>query len=246
MQLKVLGSSSSGNCYLLENETECLVIEAGVHFSEVKKALDFNISKIVGCIVTHEHQDHAKYAMDYLKAGITVFCSEGTQEKISTGLLQPFKIYHGKKIKIGNFEVMPFDIVHDCAQPFGFLIKHPECGKILFLTDTHYSSYTFKGLNHLIVEANYSNEILQQRIDSGDMSMGLRRRIKTSHMSLETCKELLTANDLSQTMSICLIHLSSGNSNAKQFQSEVQALTGKMVYIAEKGLEYNIDLIPFL
>lgn len=27
MRLKVLGSSSSGNCYLLENDKECLVIE---------------------------------------------------------------------------------------------------------------------------------------------------------------------------------------------------------------------------
>ena len=42
MKLRILGSSSSGNCYLLEDESECLVIEAGLPFKEVKKALDFN------------------------------------------------------------------------------------------------------------------------------------------------------------------------------------------------------------
>ena len=45
MELKVLGSSSSGNCYILDNGSEALIIEAGIRFMEVKKALDFNISK---------------------------------------------------------------------------------------------------------------------------------------------------------------------------------------------------------
>ena len=38
MQLKVIGSGSSGNSYILENETEALIIEAGLPFLEVKKA----------------------------------------------------------------------------------------------------------------------------------------------------------------------------------------------------------------
>ncbi len=55
MKLKVLGSGSSGNCYILHNETEALIIEAGFPFMEVKKALDFNISKIQGVVISHEH-----------------------------------------------------------------------------------------------------------------------------------------------------------------------------------------------
>ncbi|MEB3374489.1 hypothetical protein SFC43_18645 [Bacteroides sp. CR5/BHMF/2] len=48
MKLIVLGSSSSGNCYILDNGTESLIIEAGIRFQEVKKALDFNLRKVVG------------------------------------------------------------------------------------------------------------------------------------------------------------------------------------------------------
>lgn len=55
MYLKCLGSSSSGNCYILENENEALIIEAGINLSEVKKALNFNISKIRGVLISHEH-----------------------------------------------------------------------------------------------------------------------------------------------------------------------------------------------
>ena len=33
MKLKALGSGSSGNCYILENESEALIIEAGLPFT---------------------------------------------------------------------------------------------------------------------------------------------------------------------------------------------------------------------
>lgn len=55
MKLKVLGSSSKGNSYLLETDSEALVLEAGINFSEVKKAVGFEIGKIRGVCITHEH-----------------------------------------------------------------------------------------------------------------------------------------------------------------------------------------------
>ena len=39
MRLNVLGSDSNGNCYILQTDTEALIIEAGVRMSDVKKAL---------------------------------------------------------------------------------------------------------------------------------------------------------------------------------------------------------------
>ena len=55
MLLKCVASGSSGNTYLLMSDTEMLVLDAGIRFLEVKKAIDFKVSKIVGCIVSHEH-----------------------------------------------------------------------------------------------------------------------------------------------------------------------------------------------
>ena len=69
MELRVLGSSSSGNCYILDNGNEALIIEAGIRFIDVKKALDFNIRKVVGCLITHQHNDHAKYAKAMVDCG---------------------------------------------------------------------------------------------------------------------------------------------------------------------------------
>lgn len=55
MRLTVLNSGSNGNCYLLECENEVLVLECGVSSKIVKKALNFDLSKIVGCFISHSH-----------------------------------------------------------------------------------------------------------------------------------------------------------------------------------------------
>lgn len=57
MKLSVLASGSKGNCYCLENESECLIIEAGMPFKAVKEHLTFDVLKIVGVLVSHEHFD---------------------------------------------------------------------------------------------------------------------------------------------------------------------------------------------
>jgi phosphoribosyl 1,2-cyclic phosphodiesterase len=244
MELLMLGSSSNGNGYIIHNETEALLIEAGIRFSEVKRVLGFNISKITGCIISHEHGDHAKYIEDYVHAGIPVYASQGT----ITGCkwkkdLRPHVITHGHQFKAGtgNFKILPFDVQHDCNQPFGFLVYHPEMGKLLFLTDTFYSDYVFSGLNHILVEANYAEHILDENIRAGKVHIAQRNRLLTSHMSLNTCKELLKANDLSKVVNIVLIHLSDKNSNKTMFLNDIESLTGKPVFIAEKGLKLNLN-----
>lgn len=55
MFLKCIASGSSGNSYVLISDKEILLIEAGVRLMEVKKYINFQVSKIVGCIISHEH-----------------------------------------------------------------------------------------------------------------------------------------------------------------------------------------------
>jgi phosphoribosyl 1,2-cyclic phosphodiesterase len=241
MQFKVIGTGSSGNCYILENAHEALLIEAGVRFSEVKKALDFKIDKVVGAIITHEHGDHAKYAKEVQAAGITVHGTAGTLESAKVLNHRGVILSLGKIKQIGGFKIRPFHINHDAADPCGYLIQHADCGTVLFLTDTHYSEYTFPGVNYMVVEANYCEEIIVGR----ELNYSLEKRIVNSHMSLQTCKRFLAANDLSTVKSIVLIHLSDGNSDEAKFKREVEALTGKPTHVATKGHAYSFSLNPF-
>jgi phosphoribosyl 1,2-cyclic phosphodiesterase len=246
MKLHVLASSSKGNCYLVYNETEALVIEAGIKLIEVKKALDFKISRIQGVLVTHEHGDHSKYVKEFLEFGLSVFMSKGTSEGMNLKSVEkPVLVKGGKQFVIGNFKILPFDVIHDAKEPLGYLINHSESGNILFLTDSHYSKYKFKNLNHIIVEANYDQAIVEQNIINGKVHPSMLQRLQKSHMSIDTCIQLLHDNDLKNVNNIVLIHLSGGNSNAREFRNKIIHATGINTVIAEKGLIMNMNFQTF-
>jgi phosphoribosyl 1,2-cyclic phosphodiesterase len=245
MRCKILGSNSAGNCYLFYNNDECLILELGVKFSLVKQALNFNLSKVVYAVCTHEHGDHSKAVKDALLAGIRVVMSKGTQEALNLKSHRIVNIAHGQKFKAGNFEVMAFDVKHDCAEPLGFLIRHPEIGTTVFITDSYYVPYVFPGLTNIMVEANFSREIINERAAVGSIHDFLKDRTLSSHMSIETCKDFLRANDLSKVNNILLLHLSDSNSNAEQFEREVKELTAKTVNVACKGMDIPFGVTPF-
>lgn len=227
MKLHVLGSSSSGNCYLFQSEKtgEVLVVEAGVKFSKVKKVLDFNLSSIVGCIVSHEHGDHAKSVPDFINACIPCYMSRGTEEVLgisdchhSKGIL-PFE-----KVSIGGFKILAFPVQHDAKEPFGFLVRHEECGTVLFATDTYFLKYKFPGLNNVMLECNYSKEVLDANFAAGRIDKKRYERTIKSHMSYDNCLRTLQANDMSQVCKILLLHLSDNNSNATEFVHGIKKL----------------------
>lgn len=246
MKLRIIGTGSSGNFYILENEHEALLIECGVNIKEIKQALYFDFSKVVGCILTHEHQDHCKSVVDVMKSGINVWTGAKTYVAMKTYNHHRANVIASKQnIKLGNFKIMAFDVKHDAAEPLGFLIEHTDCGKVLFLTDTYYCKYTFPGLNNIIIEANYSKEIIDRKFGPDSDKEFLRNRILKSHFSLANCKDMLSANDLSQVNNIVLIHLSDSNSDERQFKKEVTELTGKNVSIASNGMEIEFYKTPF-
>ena len=235
MELHVIGSSSAGNCYVLKGESESLIIEAGMPYKKVQPVIEFNPAQVAGLLLTHEHGDHAKHVGQFLKAGIDVYCSEGTASKIEKShRVKPISM--AVSLMIGEFIVKPFTTEHDCAEPFGFIIKHAEAGTILFLTDTHFSKYTFPDVDHFIIEANYSSDILNDRINKGLTNAKVGDRVFTSHMEIETTIELLKASGTERAKTITLIHLSDKNSDAFVFKNVVQFATGvSKVEIAEAG-----------
>jgi len=243
MNLRVLGSNSKGNCYLLEGKEETLMIECGVNIKKIKQALNFDFSKVVGCVVSHEHLDHAVSIPDITRLGLNVYATAGTFNGFKSNRAKC--ITTQKEFQIGGFKILAFDVKHDAREPVGFLINHKECGDTLFLTDTFYSPYSFKNLNNIIIEANYSKAIIDRKMRQGENPEFLRNRILKSHLSLENCKGALKANDLSLVNNIVLIHLSDSNSDEVQFQREVYELTGKNVSVANVGMDIPFNKTSF-
>ncbi len=241
MKLKVLGSNSRGNCYILENEHEALIIEAGFSFSRVRRALDLNHSRVVGCLVSHGHGDHARYMAGFAKSGINILASESVFSSNTLG-------QHGKmgiaikpdtEYVLGDFTVSAFTLHHD-VPCLGFLIDHPDSGLIAFISDTRLCDYVIPGLNHIIIECNYAKDILEANIRSGRVHHTRGKRVLLTHMELESCKKTLQSNDLSGVRNIVLAHLSPDNSDAARFQNEIATLTGKNVSVAGPGASINL------
>lgn len=251
MTLHILGSSSHGNCYLLESGSGTLVIEAGVRFSEAKKALDFQIGNIVGALVSHKHDDHARYISEITAHGILVMASHETlAAKRMVGAPFTKEIEPMKGIKAADFKIMPIPLSHTDrdgtpCECLGFVIDHPESGRILFATDTMKLSTSVPRLNHVMIEANYSDEVLESRIEAGLIPYYMRKRLMFSHMAVETTRKTLLENDLSGVNEIVLIHLSDGNSDAKGFSEYIRSATGKPTYIAEPGMELDFSILPY-
>lgn len=234
IQITPLASSSAGNAYRVTDGTTDLLLEAGLRFSDIRQALDFKVSRIAGCLITHEHGDHCKAAVDLAKAGVDIYASQGTLGalRISPHRMKP--VQAKQQFTIGTWTILPFDVQHDVSEPLGFLLVNAAGEKLLFATDTYYIKYRFTGLTHIMIECNYSMRLLNENIASGRVPEVMKRRLLRSHFSLENVKDFFQANDLQQVQEIWLLHLSDNNSDEPMFKREIQAITGKPVFVAER------------
>ena len=234
MKITVIGSGSSGNCYLIDDGRTKLMLECGLPISKIKEGCGYDLSGIAGCLVTHEHQDHAGATVQMMKAGVDVWMTEGTARALHAQTYR-LRLWHSfggdpyySTMGVGSFRVRPFAVRHDAAEPVGYLLESTETGeKLLYVTDASYIRYRFQGLTHIMVEANFSAETL------ADPENDPRRyRLRRAHMSLETCINLLKANDLSKVREIWLIHLSQTNGEPEAFKRRVEEATGCEVHVA--------------
>ena len=245
MQLHILSSSSKGNSYLLRSSSgQTLVLEAGIKFSRFKQAAGYMLSDIQAVCITHEHADHARAASNFAESCIPCHMSRGTAEALH---LHDHHMYRRliphQPVKAGPFTILPFDVRHDAAEPLGFIIHHPECGKLLFVTDTAYIPYRFAGLSHILIECNYMPDILRRNLNKGHITAARHKRVINTHLSLPRCIEALQANDLSRVSSIVLLHLSDQNTDAAHITREVLKAvpSGIAVTVAAPGLTLPLD-----
>ena len=231
IKITALASSSKGNCYHITDGKTPVLLECGIRFKDIQRGLNFETTSIAGCLISHEHKDHIFALKDVLKAGIDCYMSAGTANTINIEHHRIHKVEAKSPFKIGTWTIMPFDVNHDVSEPLGFLMVNQVGEKLVFATDTYYIKYKFKGLTHIMVEANYSTKILDENIANGRVPEGMKMRLMRSHFSLENVKEFLKSNDLSKVEEIWLLHLSDGNSDAELFKKEIAEITGKPIFI---------------
>lgn len=238
----MVGSSSDGNCYVLRSVGgESLVLELGVPWAAVKRALGFSLRGLAGCAVSHRHGDHALCVADALRSGVAVCAPPDV-----FGGLPPSPLAvaarHRRGLRMGGFSLLPLSVEHD-APCVAYVVSHAEMGALLFVTDTMAFRYRVSGLRHVMIEANYSDEALGEAVAAGVTPAGARARIVGSHMEIGTTLATLAATDLSRACEVVLLHLSSRNSDAGGFKACVEAATGLPAYVAEAGLRLDLSCV---
>lgn len=239
MKLNCIASGSSGNCYLLSSETETLILDCGVGIMEIKKALDFDLSKVVGACVTHAHLDHSKAVKDFENMGIPVYKPYESNEPMSlngwNGIVQSFDLTD----KDGNCTHTNAD-GSECPC-YGFLIKHPELGRMLYITDTELVKWKFKDIDHILISCNYQKKYVT------DEEQAKRKHVLRGHMELQTVIGFIKANATDHLKTVTICHLSDRNANANEILEEVQKVVPwANVSVERAGLEIELtDKCPF-
>lgn len=236
MTFKVLASSSHGNAYIVSDGITNLLLECGVSYRKLQKLLDFKTSDVHGCLVTHEHQDHAQAVRKVVESGVPVYMTRGTAEALDI----PEKVFEclneikaGVQITVGSMDILPFETFHDAREPVGFCIQSREDGDIaVFATDTVNLPYDFPGVTTLAVEANYQADILDRCERMPDKT---KHRITNTHMEVDRLVQCLQRMDLSRCREIILLHLSDATSHEGQFIHKVMRAVPQGITVTAAG-----------
>lgn len=241
LKIKSFGSGSKGNGYLIDDGHSQLILECGITFSSLQQQMNFDFSRVAGCLISHEHRDHCKSVKQLLNmTSVDVYTTRGTADglfaddvlKLAQSDYYRFNTLKYKETEvIGTWRVTPFQTEHDVNEPCGFLIDNIAGDRLVFVTDSYYVRYQFPNVTHMMIEANYSREIIDEKLVSG-FGRKHKTRLMESHFDFANTLEFIKANKSDKLQEVWLLHLSDSNSDEALFKKETQKLTGVPVYIA--------------
>ena len=92
-----------------------------------------------------------------------------------------------------------------------------------------------------MVEANYSDDIVDGRVEEGSLDIARAARVRQTHMSLRTACEVVRANVTAELKTVILVHLSQWNSDPAYFaERAAEEAPFAKVYVAAAGLTVEL------
>ena len=201
IRIRSIGSSSSGNSYLIQGGNTNVLLDLGLSAKKIKMALStLGVEKdsIEAVLITHEHIDHVRSVRQISKDfdNIRFYASRGTVENtdkfdyVDDSRLTYIKA--GDTFQIGDFAVKAFALSHDAAEPVGYSF---ECGgeRLSVITDTGIVTAEIfeemKRADKLVFESNHEKNILLM----GPYPYNVKLRILSDegHLSNVTAGEVL-------------------------------------------------------
>lgn len=222
LKIECLSTGSRGNCYLLSNSNnEIIILDCGIKFTDLLKAIKGRVGNIVGCICTHSHQDHKLCLDDIKRSGIPTIYFTSISQKLP--------------LNLGSYTIYPIAVKHNVVN-HAFVIKNKIDKKtITYATDLSFLP-KIKNVDVWILEANYDEQILNKRInllgdDIEHITMGSK-----NHLSVQQVHEYFNNEIIKKPEKVLLVHQSKEYINKDSYN----ILDNINYEIAKKGDTYEI------
>ncbi len=220
LRIASLNSGSNGNSYYIGNETEAVLVDAGLSCRETEKRLaGLNLSPtlIRAVFISHEHTDHIKgvevLAKKYqLPVYITPRTLASGRLNLASSLVRHFE--SDEVIAIGDLAITAFGKFHDASDPHSFTVSGNgvTIGVFTDIGDCcERVVHHFSRCDAVFLEANYDDDMLEK----GRYPWPLKNRIRGGKGHLSNAKALeLFLNHRSESLShLLLSHLSRDNNS---------------------------------
>ncbi len=244
-----LVSGSSGNATFVSDGTTHLLIDAGLSFARLKRALgEFSLcpEELAAVLITHEHSDHiAGLATLLSRTKVPVYASAGTARALLSRLpeLAPrlFGFFAGSAFVLPGAEIFSFSTPHDSADSVGYTVRF-DGWRASVVTDLGYVPQEVRdavsGSDYVLMEANHDPALLR----NGPYPIHLKRRIlgRNGHLANEDCAELACALVAQGARHVALGHLSAENNRP---ELAYEAVAGRLL---GQGLTegYRLEVAP--
>ena len=242
LRVSILASGSSGNLTLLETERTRLLVDAGLGKRETLArlaAVEKNVDRLDGILVTHEHADHCNGLPQMLGMWrAPLYVTEPTLEALHRALPDRLEkrlrgvesIHAGQHFCIGDIEVHAFAIPHDAADPIGFTFR-ANGAKMALVTDLGYMPELVKvhlrDADCLMLESNHDLEMLKV----GPYPWLVKQRVlsRTGHLSNHAVSEYLADPDGFDATAryLVLAHISEENNHPEVVRICAEEALGK-------------------
>lgn len=223
IKLTIYGSSSKGNCYLLDNGNTKICLDLGVKNIEQK----INMQRVDGIVITHSHSDHCKAVKDVKNYYSGKFyANKDTLDILPILDNQKEEVIKGQSFEIKDFTIMPFELMHDVLC-YGYLVKDKISNtKLLYVTDTGSIPYQFRDIDYFLIESNcFESDLTYENYKE--------IRLYDTHLSAEQTANFLVENVNHNTKKVILGHISSSEEDYMKHQK----------YVSERLSNENIEVI---
>lgn len=249
MEIITIGSSSSGNSYIVKTGKENLILDLGLSAKTIGIALEqsgLHPEQIDAILITHEHIDHVRSVRAISKTctNADYYVSRGTVDACSSfEYIDDERIHYlsaGDEASIGDVTIRTFALSHDATEPIGYsFISNGE--QLSVVTDTGVITdeifQEMKTADKLVFESNHEENLLMM----GEYPYSVKMRIKSDvgHLSNvaagETIAKILSEREKDDELEIILAHLSRKNNTPYQARLTIEEI------LKEKGFESDRD-----